>query len=764
MRAALGRIAVAAGGAALASFVVALVEAQSCSLVAGRGDSAMTLLSDEVGVLAPLAIFVGFSIALFDLFLFPDAPRSIRQHFASLRAEPVLVRSRTAAVAPLAVLTITTWTIASAQIARSILSEGRPAEAGIELALASLATLGAISACALAVLRPLRRALASGAEKFPRLLDPVTTGGCALAIALAIMAIGIDSGDPGGSSPGALGIFGVLKRHELDLRPVIDLIAIAVGAYAAPISFARPRASTGIALSFGLVALAPLGWTLHVAHALNDDPAAAQAIERGAPLGKIALAVLRKATDRDHDGSSPLFGGGDCDDRDPHRNPYAVDVPGNGIDEDCTGSDLAIPAPVIPPRPSVKAEDRLPDDLNLVLVTIDTVRAEECGFMGYPLPTTPNLDALAKESTVFDRAYAMASYTGKSLGPLLIGKYPSECPRNKSHFTTYEASNTLITERLKKAGFHTMGAASHWYFNPWSGLSQGMDDYDLSAKPPSGQGDNDSNTTSDAISNAVLKMLAKPESTSGRFFLWIHYFDPHDQYETHEGAPNFTPPGAGVIAQSRAAYDGEIWFTDRELGRVLHAIQSAEYGKKTAIVVTSDHGEAFYEHQMSYHGGELWEPLVRVPLIVYVPGVKPHRIPVKRSHIDLVPTLLDILRLPQPDAGELSGQSMIGDILDDAPEADGGAPEYPERDVYIDMPVGPYTGMRRAIIHGPTPGMKLIHFGGNNYSLFDLAADPGETTDLAGDKDRFAPVFAAFQAMRGSLHEVEPTEDKDSPP
>ena len=518
-----------------------------------------------------------------------------------------------------------------------------------------------------------------------------------------------------------------------------------------------------VALS-ALVAIAPLAWTFHVAHALNEDGAAAQAIERGAPLGKIALAVLRKATDRDHDGSSPLFGGGDCDDHDPHRNPTAIDVPGNGIDEDCTGADLEIPKPVIPPRPSVKAEDRLPDDLNLVLITIDTVRAEECGFMGYPLPTTPHLDALAKESVVFDRAYAMASYTGKSLGPLLIGKYPSECPRNTSHFTTYAASNTFITERLKKAGFHTMGAASHWYFNPWSGLSQGMDDYDLSAKPPSGQGDNDSNTTSDAISNAVLKMLQKPESTSGRFFLWVHYFDPHDQYEAHEGAPNFTPPGAGVVARSRAAYDGEIWFTDRELGRVIDAIQSADYGKKTAIVVTSDHGEAFYEHGMSYHGGELWEPLVRVPLLVYVPGVKPHRIPVKRSHIDLVPTLLDILRVPQPGDDELSGQSMIGDILDDAPEPDGGAPAYPERDVYIDMPVGPYTGMRRAIIHGPTPGMKLIHFGGNSYSLFDLAADPGETTDLARDKDRFKPVFAAFQAKRGSLHEVEPTEDKDSPP
>lgn len=713
-------------------------------------------------MLVPLALVVGLGAALFDLFLNPEAPRSLREHFARLRSEPVLLRSRTAAVAPLAIVTLTAWTIACAHLARNLLSEGGAAEAGIELSLAALATLAAMSACALAVLRPLRRALASGAETFPRLLDPVTTGGVALVLAIVALGYGVEIGEPGGGTPGLLGIFGVLKRHELDLRPVVDVLALAVGAYAAPIAFARPRASRGAVIVGALVAVLPLFWTAHVAHAMNADPVSTQAIERAAPLGKIALAVLRKATDRDHDGASPLFGGGDCDDHDKKKNPNAVDVPGNGIDEDCTGADLEIPKPVVPPRPSTTAEDRLPNDFNLLLVTIDTLRLDE-GFMGYDLPTTPNMDALAKESTVFERAYAMASYTGKSLAPLLIGKYPSETARNGSHFTTYERSNTFITERLKNAGFRTMGAASHWYFNPWSGLSQGMDDYDLSAKPPSGQGDTDSNTTSAELTDAALRLLKKPENTSGRFFMWVHYFDPHGQYVEHEGAPNFHRPGEGPVAAARAAYDGEVWFTDKHLGRLLDWVRAQDYGKKTVIVITSDHGEAFYEHGMSFHGGELWESLVRVPLVIYVPGVKPHRIAVKRSHIDLVPTLLDLMRVPQPPEGELSGTSMIADVLDDAPLEDGGVPERAERDVYLDMPVGPYTQMRRGIIHGPTPGMKLIHFGGNNYSLFDLAADPGETTDLASDKARFTPVFEAFQAKRGSLHELEPTTDPTAP-
>jgi hypothetical protein len=105
----------------------------------------------------------------------------------------------------------------------------------------------------------------------------------------------------------------------------------------------------------------------------------------------------------------------------------------------------------------------------------------------------------------------------------------------------------------------------------------------------------------------------------------------------------------------------------------------------------------------------------------------------------------------------------MSDILNDGDHAAEIA-AYPERDVYLDMPVGPYTQMRRGVLHGPTPGLKLIHFGGNLYNLFDLTADPGEATDIASDKTRFDPVFAAFQAIRGSLHEVDATPDPNAVP
>ncbi len=244
------------------------------------------------------------------------------------------------------------------------------------------------------------------------------------------------------------------------------------------------------------LAVVVAGWTivLSEARALSRDPSVASAIERAAPLGRIGLALARRATDRDHDGASALFGGGDCDDEDPTRYPLAIDVPGNGIDEDCSGADLPLPR-AAPPAPPRRPRGAFPPDLNLVLITVDTLRID-LGFMGYARPVSPNLDALAARSTVFERAYSMASYTGKSLGPTMIGKYPSECLRDGAHFDTYYPANTFLAERLQAAGIRTMGAASHWYFKPRYGLGQGMDVWDLSAMPSESAGDTDSSVTS----------------------------------------------------------------------------------------------------------------------------------------------------------------------------------------------------------------------------------------------------------------------------
>jgi arylsulfatase A-like enzyme len=237
-------------------------------------------------------------------------------------------------------------------------------------------------------------------------------------------------------------------------------------------------------------------------------------------------------------------------------------------------------------------------------------------------------------------------------------------------------------------------------------------------------------------------VFSNPEHTSKRFFGWIHYLDPHSEYAKHHGAPNF---GGGM----RAAYDGEVWYVDRQIGRLLSFIAHQPWAERTAIVFTSDHGETFGEHGMIRHGVEIFEDLVRVPFFIYVPGLTGHHVAPPRSAVDLVPTLLDLfgvsLGSPQNPFDFLSGQSLADDIT--LP------PGYQpaERDVLVDMPAGPNNGERRALIR---EGRKLYVSNAVRYQIFDLERDPGEKTDLSSDKALLAQMKSHYQDFKSRLREV----------
>jgi arylsulfatase A-like enzyme len=324
---------------------------------------------------------------------------------------------------------------------------------------------------------------------------------------------------------------------------------------------------------------------------------------------------------------------------------------------------------------------------------------------------------------------------------MLIGKYPSETHRGWDHFNRFPREDIFVQERLQKAGIHTLSVQGYWYFfQKGVGFERGFDVVDSSAAPKVVQMEGDRSSNSDKISDAAIAQLEKGELANRQFFMWVHYIDPHSEYAPHEGFDFGT--------DSRARYDGEVAFVDHHVGRVLDSLKQRPFADRTVVVLTSDHGEAFMEHGMIRHGFEVWEELVRVPFIVYFPGAKAHRVTERRSGIDLVPTLLELQKVPQP-SGEgfdfSSGQSLVKDVL----MPPGHVPE--SRIVFVDMAAGPNNAERQAFIESD---LKLTASSGRALGLYDLAKDPGEKEDLSRDKALLDRVGERFKAFRRELRVV----------
>jgi arylsulfatase A-like enzyme len=537
--------------------------------------------------------------------------------------------------------------------------------------------------------------------------SPATSTPTAVALAL-VAALGLP----------VLGAAGAYWRvvRQLDLRPFVALAAC--GAVALAAAWALPHRRWMGALVALLLPSLLLGVALRSGRSDRVRKAATALTGLTPPL----VAALHAATDLDRDGYSSVLGGGDCDDLDRDVHPGAFDWPDDGIDQDCNGHQATLSAPT-DVRPFAAVPPTVPRDLNVLLITIDALRADHVGSYGYRRLTTPNLDALAADAVRFDAGWAHAPSTRYSVPAILTGRYPSTIAVGNAWWPpNVLPENRLISEILKEQGYRTAAFLPYYYFDRRWGLDQGFDDYDVSLQTLHSMGGDPAATRGSSARQLADALIAWVEQHRGeKFFLWSHFYDTHFMFERHPDAPE-----TDFGADEQSLYDGEIRYTDIQLGKLFDALKRDGLWDKTIIIVTADHGDGFGEHGIppnQRHGYHLYRTETKVPFIIRVPGLTPRVVAEPVGHIDLLPTLLNVLGRAAGDEPQLLGSSVLDLML--------GA----HRDTHVFQEVwyeGPTS--RKAVV---TPAWHLIRnlVPDDTTELYDLAADPAEDHDRAGDDE-----------------------------
>jgi arylsulfatase A-like enzyme/Tfp pilus assembly protein PilF len=359
------------------------------------------------------------------------------------------------------------------------------------------------------------------------------------------------------------------------------------------------------------------------------------------------------------------------------------------------------------PGPFLKGAD-------LLLVTIDTLRADSLGFAGNRRVETPVLDRLAATGRVFPDAHAHNVITLPSHTNILTGLYPFQHGvRENSGFTLSPAVPTLAT-LLRKAGYRTAAFVGAYPLDSHYGLNQGFEVYD--DRFPRGSSPDEFTIAERRGDAVVAPALAWWKAHRGeRRFLWVHLYDPHAAYE---------PPEPFASRYRDRLYLGEIAATDSFLAPLLSPLLDRRE-PPALVVVTGDHGEALGEHGEQTHGLFAYEGTLKVPLLVWGPGIEPGRDTRAARHVDIAPTVLAALGVPAPPG--LPGRSLL------LPPASVGEDSYFEAlTTALNRGWAPLRGMlrgHRKLIELPLP------------ELYDLAADPAEAHNLY-DQDR--PVARAL--------------------
>jgi len=404
-------------------------------------------------------------------------------------------------------------------------------------------------------------------------------------------------------------------------------------------------------------------------------------------------------------------------------------------------------------------DDTLPPvnaGVNVLLITIDTLRADHLSSYGYVRQTSPNIDALAATGVIFDGAHTYWPKTRGSFAAMFTGLYASQ------HGLTVRdrdlpGFNQTLAETFADAGYETAAALDNGNLDEALGFAQGFETYEQTWL----SGDTELERT-EAITRFGETFLAR-DASGQPFFLWLHYVNPHTPYEPPEETlsmfrgDGLVPEGPvlervtgyhGGVNRKHVAvdgeehwgdyidrYDAEIRVADTHIGRVIQALEAGGRRDSTLVVLTSDHGESLGEHNYYFdHGNDLFNPSLRIPFVLSFPGMLPTglRVAGAVSTLDLYPTILDLSRLSYPP--ELQGKSVLPLVRGTTDELHDNL--FFQNDQH-----------QMAISNGR---LKLIHDPqGDVFSLFDTYRDPAERENrYAGAAAGVAPFKAQLSSFR----------------
>ena len=377
---------------------------------------------------------------------------------------------------------------------------------------------------------------------------------------------------------------------------------------------------------------------------------------------------------------------------------------------------------------------------HIVLISLDTCRADYLSCYGYAQPTTPNIDALAKEGYLFSHAMTPIPVTLPAHASMFTGTIPTHHGKHENKDVYFDPSHVTLAALLKKKGYSTGAFVGSQILNSGLGLNRGFDTYhDRFAQRDQSQ------RRAGEVNRVAFEWLEKQKGSP--VFLFLHYYDPHDSYD---------PPEPFATTFKESPYAGEIAYADHCIGKVVAKLKSLDMYESSLIIVTSDHGEMLGEHGETTHMFFIYQSALKVPMVYKLPGSNgPHTIDCLASIVDIVPTVCDLMDIDPPSG--IQGKNLAGYFSNTPPQ-----PE--DRYLYCESLYPTKYGFN-SLLGIVSKRWKYIQT--TRPELYDLQKDPGEQTNLVETqpqrarilKDRLAQILERTVRKKKSQEELQLNED-----